>query len=621
MKTCQLSALTLGLTLLCTGCQLNAMPPKEATAANLAYHFKVVTGAFEHMLPIVHQYYPINSTIYQVITPPQASDTTQATYKSLSTILRSQGAALCSSEHICPVESIPLKVERIPYKPDNTFLIKINTSQLNVSALFYDNGKLISNISVLTDLPKLYQLPLATTDTNSNFQTSNAFSSPTHSANSHVLPKASSSKSSSSALTTSKHHLAPKNSSVRTKATATPHQSSTLNTNSSTALNDLGSQSSNASTAQAPTALSQSSTLNAHNSTALNDLEAQSSSATTAQAPTALSQSSTLNAHNSTALNDLGAQSSSVTTAQAPTALPQSSTLNAHNSAALNDLEAQSSSATTAQAPTALSQSSTLNAHNSAALNDLGTQSSSATTAQAPTALSQSSTLNAHNSTALNDLEAQSSSVTTAQAPTALPQSSTLNAHNSAALNDLGTQSSSATTAQVPTALPQSSTLNAHNSTALNDLEAQSSSATTKANKPHLLLSSQGSVSAVDSAILDKGSILENLAKDQAPTKKLDSNTKVTTWQENRALEYLQQACAMLRTQENDGAPALDRNDQLKNSAANAQVPAAKRTEPKEEPMALIEESDALDNSLASKSENNSKESLGQLLQRLGFTI
>ena len=555
MKTCQLSALTLGLTLLCTGCQLNAMPPKEATAANLAYHFKVVTGAFEHMLPIVHQYYPINSTIYQVITPPQASDTTQATYKSLSTILRSQGAALCSSEHICPVESIPLKVERIPYKPDNTFLIKINTSQLNVSALFYDNGKLISNISVLTDLPKLYQLPLATTDTNSNFQTSNAFSSPTHSANSHVLPKASSSKSSSSALTTSKHHLAPKNSSVRTKATATPHQSSTLNTNSSTALNDLGSQSSNASTAQAPTALSQSSTLNAHNSTALNDLEAQSSSATTAQAPTALSQSSTLNAHNSTALNDLGAQSSSVTTAQAPTALPQSSTLNAHNSAALNDLEAQSSSATTAQAPTALS------------------------------------------------------------------QSSTLNAHNSAALNDLGTQSSSATTAQVPTALPQSSTLNAHNSTALNDLEAQSSSATTKANKPHLLLSSQGSVSAVDSAILDKGSILENLAKDQAPTKKLDSNTKVTTWQENRALEYLQQACAMLRTQENDGAPALDRNDQLKNSAANAQVPAAKRTEPKEEPMALIEESDALDNSLASKSENNSKESLGQLLQRLGFTI
>ena len=555
MKTCQLSALTLGLTLLCTGCQLNAMPPKEATAANLAYHFKVVTGAFEHMLPIVHQYYPINSTIYQVITPPQASDTTQATYKSLSTILRSQGAALCSSEHICPVESIPLKVERIPYKPDNTFLIKINTSQLNVSALFYDNGKLISNISVLTDLPKLYQLPLATTDTNSNFQTSNAFSSPTHSANSHVLPKASSSKSSSSALTTSKHHLAPKNSSVRTKATATPHQSSTLNTNSSTALNDLGSQSSNASTAQAPTALSQSSTLNAHNSTALNDLEAQSSSATTAQAPTALSQSSTLNAHNSTALNDLGAQSSSVTTAQAPTALPQSSTLNAHNSAALNDLEAQSSSATTAQAPTALS------------------------------------------------------------------QSSTLNAHNSAALNDLGTQSSSATTAQVPTALPQSSTLNAHNSTALNDLEAQSSSATTKANKPHLLLSSQGSVSAVDSAILDKGSILENLAKDQAPTKKLDSNTKLTTWQENRALEYLQQACAMLRTQENDGAPALDRNDQLKNSAANAQVPAAKRTEPKEEPMALIEESDALDNSLASKSENNSKESLGQLLQRLGFTI
>ena len=522
MKTCQLSALTLGLTLLCTGCQLNAMPPKEATAANLAYHFKVVTGAFEHMLPIVHQYYPINSTIYQVITPPQASDTTQATYKSLSTILRSQGAALCSSEHICPVESIPLKVERIPYKPDNTFLIKINTSQLNVSALFYDNGKLISNISVLTDLPKLYQLPLATTDTNSNFQTSNAFSSPTHSANSHVLPKASSSKSSSSALTTSKHHLAPKNSSVRTKATATPHQSSTLNTNSSTALNDLGSQSSNASTAQAPTALSQ---------------------------------SSTLNAHNSTALNDLGAQSSSVTTAQAPTALPQSSTLNAHNSAALNDLEAQSSSATTAQAPTALS------------------------------------------------------------------QSSTLNAHNSAALNDLGTQSSSATTAQVPTALPQSSTLNAHNSTALNDLEAQSSSATTKANKPHLLLSSQGSVSAVDSAILDKGSILENLAKDQAPTKKLDSNTKLTTWQENRALEYLQQACAMLRTQENDGAPALDRNDQLKNSAANAQVPAAKRTEPKEEPMALIEESDALDNSLASKSENNSKESLGQLLQRLGFTI
>ena len=489
MKTCQLSALTLGLTLLCTGCQLNAMPPKEATAANLAYHFKVVTGAFEHMLPIVHQYYPINSTIYQVITPPQASDTTQATYKSLSTILRSQGAALCSSEHICPVESIPLKVERIPYKPDNTFLIKINTSQLNVSALFYDNGKLISNISVLTDLPKLYQLPLATTDTNSNFQTSNAFSSPTHSANSHVLPKASSSKSSSSALTTSKHHLAPKNSSVRTKATATPHQSSTLNTNSSTALNDLGSQSSNASTAQAPTALSQSSTLNAHNSTALNDLEAQSSSATTAQAPTALS------------------------------------------------------------------------------------------------------------------------------------QSSTLNAHNSAALNDLGTQSSSATTAQVPTALPQSSTLNAHNSTALNDLEAQSSSATTKANKPHLLLSSQGSVSAVDSAILDKGSILENLAKDQAPTKKLDSNTKLTTWQENRALEYLQQACAMLRTQENDGAPALDRNDQLKNSAANAQVPAAKRTEPKEEPMALIEESDALDNSLASKSENNSKESLGQLLQRLGFTI
>ena len=456
MKTCQLSALTLGLTLLCTGCQLNAMPPKEATAANLAYHFKVVTGAFEHMLPIVHQYYPINSTIYQVITPPQASDTTQATYKSLSTILRSQGAALCSSEHICPVESIPLKVERIPYKPDNTFLIKINTSQLNVSALFYDNGKLISNISVLTDLPKLYQLPLATTDTNSNFQTSNAFSSPTHSANSHVLPKASSSKSSSSALTTSKHHLAPKNSSVRTKATATPHQSSTLNTNSSTALNDLGSQSSNASTAQAPTALS---------------------------------------------------------------------------------------------------------------------------------------------------------------------QSSTLNAHNSAALNDLGTQSSSATTAQVPTALPQSSTLNAHNSTALNDLEAQSSSATTKANKPHLLLSSQGSVSAVDSAILDKGSILENLAKDQAPTKKLDSNTKLTTWQENRALEYLQQACAMLRTQENDGAPALDRNDQLKNSAANAQVPAAKRTEPKEEPMALIEESDALDNSLASKSENNSKESLGQLLQRLGFTI
>ena len=489
MKTCQLSALTLGLTLLCTGCQLNAMPPKEATAANLAYHFKVVTGAFEHMLPIVHQYYPINSTIYQVITPPQASDTTQATYKSLSTILRSQGAALCSSEHICPVESIPLKVERIPYKPDNTFLIKINTSQLNVSALFYDNGKLISNISVLTDLPKLYQLPLATTDTNSNFQTSNAFSSPTHSANSHVLPKASSSKSSSSALTTSKHHLAPKNSSVRTKATATPHQSSTLNTNSSTALNDLGSQSSNASTAQAPTALSQSSTLNAHNSTALNDLEAQSSSATTAQAPTALSQSSTLNAHNSTALNDLGAQSSSVTTAQAPTALPQSSTLNAHNSAALNDLE------------------------------------------------------------------------------------------------------------------------------------AQSSSATTKANKPHLLLSSQGSVSAVDSAILDKGSILENLAKDQAPTKKLDSNTKLTTWQENRALEYLQQACAMLRTQENDGAPALDRNDQLKNSAANAQVPAAKRTEPKEEPMALIEESDALDNSLASKSENNSKESLGQLLQSLGFTI
>ena len=456
MKTCQLSALTLGLTLLCTGCQLNAMPPKEATAANLAYHFKVVTGAFEHMLPIVHQYYPINSTIYQVITPPQASDTTQATYKSLSTILRSQGAALCSSEHICPVESIPLKVERIPYKPDNTFLIKINTSQLNVSALFYDNGKLISNISVLTDLPKLYQLPLATTDTNSNFQTSNAFSSPTHSANSHVLPKASSSKSSSSALTTSKHHLAPKNSSVRTKATATPHQSSTLNTNSSTALNDLGSQSSNASTAQAPTALSQ---------------------------------SSTLNAHNSTALNDLGAQSSSVTTAQAPTALPQSSTLNAHNSAALNDLE------------------------------------------------------------------------------------------------------------------------------------AQSSSATTKANKPHLLLSSQGSVSAVDSAILDKGSILENLAKDQAPTKKLDSNTKLTTWQENRALEYLQQACAMLRTQENDGAPALDRNDQLKNSAANAQVPAAKRTEPKEEPMALIEESDALDNSLASKSENNSKESLGQLLQSLGFTI
>lgn len=149
-------ALSLGAALMATGCQITLPSNSKEFQEQMEYHAQLVKSAFENMVPVLHRYYPINSTVYKLVAPEEASDKTKSTYHNLAQVLNKQGAAVCSSAHNCPKDSVVLTPLLINHSNDHTLLISLSTPNLKASALFYDNGKLISQLSLLTELTPLY---------------------------------------------------------------------------------------------------------------------------------------------------------------------------------------------------------------------------------------------------------------------------------------------------------------------------------------------------------------------------------------------------------------------------------------------------------------------------------
>lgn len=145
-------ALTLSCLLL-NACQLNnqesSLKDQQVTLEQQAAQQKqLLTGAYLKLVPMLNNYYPINTTTYGLIYSQGDS-----TYEALADTLIKQGSALCLVKDNCPSDTVYLSTSRLDLNQD--LLISLHTDKLSLTQLYCSDGKMQSDVSVNTTLSPL----------------------------------------------------------------------------------------------------------------------------------------------------------------------------------------------------------------------------------------------------------------------------------------------------------------------------------------------------------------------------------------------------------------------------------------------------------------------------------
>lgn len=165
-----LTMLTLALcSTMISGCQLNSdffsglnKYDELNNAQDIENRKLLLAHAYDHMVPELNRYYPINRTTYGLIKDTKEHDQGSyalLSYEILAKTLQQQGSALCVVKDNCPFDTTYLNTIVSTIKEDDmgdSVLISLDTEALSLSQLYNEKGYALSSLAVNSSIAPKY---------------------------------------------------------------------------------------------------------------------------------------------------------------------------------------------------------------------------------------------------------------------------------------------------------------------------------------------------------------------------------------------------------------------------------------------------------------------------------